>query len=76
MAFSVEGAELGALRYGARKAGADTFLEYGSFELGEDRHHLEHRLAGGRRGVDALLVQVQVDLEGVNLSQKGDLSLP
>ena len=34
---------------------------------GQDAHHLEHRLTGGRRGVEALLMQVEVDLECVEL---------
>jgi hypothetical protein len=31
-------------------------------------HHLEQRLAARRRGVHTLLMQVQVDLQGVQLA--------
>jgi hypothetical protein len=34
----------------------DALGDHCSLELGEYAHHLEHCLAGGRRGVDALLV--------------------
>jgi hypothetical protein len=61
-----------ALILGPRKAGTDTFLNHGALEFGKHAHHLKHRLAGGRRGVDALLVKVQVDLEGVDFGQEGD----
>jgi hypothetical protein len=65
-------AERLTLILGPRKAGADTFLYHGAFEFGEHAHHLKHCLAGGRRGVDRLLVKVQVDLEGVDFSQELD----
>src|SRR5215831_911058 len=52
-----------------RKAGADTFLDHGALEFSEHAHHLKHRLAGWRRGVDSLLVQIQVDLERMNIGQ-------
>jgi hypothetical protein len=45
-----------ALVLGPRKASADPFLDHGALELGEYTHHLEHRLASRRRGVDSLLV--------------------
>jgi hypothetical protein len=52
---------------GATEAGADALLDHGALELGEHPHHLKHRFAGWRRGVEALLVQVEVDLERVDL---------
>src|SRR5439155_27299760 len=42
---------------GPRKSGADAFLNHGAFELGKYAHHLKHRLAGRRRGVEPLLAQ-------------------
>ena len=35
----------------------DPLLDHRALELGEYAHHLKHGLAGGRRGVEALLVQ-------------------
>jgi hypothetical protein len=49
-------------RDGARKAGADTFLDHRALELREDTHHLKHGLSDRRRGVDPPLVKVEVDL--------------
>jgi hypothetical protein len=54
------------------KPSTDPFLDHRSFELSEDAHHLEHRLTGRRRGVEALLVQIEVDLGRVQLGQEGD----
>jgi hypothetical protein len=48
------------------------FLYHGPLELGEDAHHLEHYFAAGCRGVDALLVQIQVNAEGVKLFQEAN----
>jgi hypothetical protein len=50
----------GPICAGANHPGADTLGNHGTFELGKNAHHLEQRLAGRRRGVDALLVQVTV----------------
>ena len=58
-------AKLFALTTGTRKAGADSFLNHRSLKLGEHAHHLKHGLAARRRGVQALLMQEQVDMEGV-----------
>ena len=55
-------AKLLALAPGPRQARTDSFLNDRPLELGKHAHHLKHRLAGRRRGVDALLVQEQVDL--------------
>ena len=43
---------------GPRKPGADAFLNHGALELGKYAHHLKHRLACRRRGVEPLLAQV------------------
>src|SRR5262249_32779538 len=53
------------LALGPRKPGTDSFLNDGPLELGEHAHHLKHRLACRCPGVEALLAQEQVDLEGV-----------
>ncbi len=49
--------QLLALTPGPRKPGTDSFLNDGALELGKHAHHLEHRLACRRPGVEALLVQ-------------------
>ena len=41
----------------------------GALELGEDAHHLEQRFAGGRAGVDALLMHVQLAAPRVDFAQ-------
>jgi hypothetical protein len=43
---------------GPRKSGADAFLNHGALELGKYAHHLKHRLAGRRRGVEPPLQQL------------------
>ncbi len=65
-------AETLALSASTSKAGVDSVLDDAALELGEHAHHLEQRLAAGRRGVHALLMEVQVDLEGMQLSQERD----
>ena len=40
-----------------------------ALELGEYAHHLKHRLTGRRGGIDTLLMQVQIDLFGVEFLQ-------
>ena len=52
------------------QAGAHPLLDHRPLELGEHAHHLEHGLAGRRRGVEALLVQKKVDAERVQLAQE------
>src|SRR5262245_7975337 len=44
-----------SLAPGPRKPGADTFLNHGALELSKYAHHLKHRLACRRRGVEPLL---------------------
>src|SRR5262249_18175942 len=63
-------AKLFALIPGPRQASTDSFLNHGALKLGKDTHHLKHRLAGGCRRVEALLVQEQVNAERVQLGQK------
>ena len=43
----------------------DPLTDDGSLKLGKDFAYLEHRLARRGGGVDPLLVQVEVHLEGV-----------
>jgi hypothetical protein len=57
---------------GPRKSGADAFLDHGALELGKYAHHLKHRLAGRRRGVDPLLMQGKVDAEAVQFGEEAD----
>jgi hypothetical protein len=42
---------------GPRKPGTDSFRNHRPLKFGEHAQHLKHRLAGGRRGVEALLAQ-------------------
>jgi hypothetical protein len=61
-----------ACRPRTRQAGSDTLDDHGALELGEYAHHLKHGLAGRRRCVDPLLVQVQIDALTVQLAQERD----
>ena len=54
-----------ALTTGPRNPGADSFLNHRPLKLGENAHHLKHRLARRRGGVDALLVKEKIDPERV-----------
>src|SRR5262249_61323476 len=60
---------------GPRKPGADSFRDHRTLELGKHAHHLEHRLAGGRRGVEPLLAHEKGDLEGVQPGQETNHTL-
>src|SRR5262245_57212240 len=57
---------------GPRQACANSLLDQGSLELSKDPEHLEHCPAGRGVGVEALLMQVQVDALGVQLAEEGD----
>jgi hypothetical protein len=59
-----------ALRPCALQPRLDPLADHGPLELGEDAYHLKQRLAGRGGGVDALLMQKQVDTEGVDLRQE------
>jgi hypothetical protein len=50
---------LGTLGLGPRHAGHHALADDRALELSEDAEHLKHRVAGRRRGVEALLMQVQ-----------------
>ena len=56
----------------AAQARPDALLNHGPLELGEHTAHLEHCLAGGRRRVNALLVQVQIYARRVQLIEESD----
>src|SRR6516165_11441475 len=56
-----------ALVLGPPKPRADSFCDHRPLKLGKHTHHLKHGLAARRRGVQALLVQEQVDAKGVQL---------
>jgi hypothetical protein len=64
--------EASTLAPGPRKPGADSFSNHRMLEFGENAHHLKHRLTSWCRGVQPLLAQEQVDLEGVRLGQETD----
>jgi hypothetical protein len=54
----------------APQACTHALLYHCALELGENAHHLKHGLAGRRRGVEALLMQEQVDAQGMQLGQE------
>jgi hypothetical protein len=76
IAFSVSAgivtAEPLALALGPRQPGTNALLDDRALELGKDAHHLKHRLAGRGRGVEALLMQEQIDPQGVQFGEKAD----
>jgi hypothetical protein len=53
------------------RPGADSFLNHRALELGKYAQHLKHGFAGGRRGVEPLLMQEKVDAQRVQLGQEG-----
>jgi hypothetical protein len=65
-------AERLALRTGSLKACLHPLSDHGAFEFGEHSHHLKHRFAGRCRRVGPLLVQHEVDPEGVEFGQEAD----
>ena len=65
-------AEALAFTPGPRKAGPHTFLNDGALKLGKHTEHLKHGLAGRRCGVEALLMQEQVDSQRMQLGQEGN----
>src|SRR5262245_24817567 len=64
-------AALGAVIPGPRDAGHDALLQNRALELCKDACNLKHRLAHGRRGVEALRVQIEVDLACLDMPQEG-----
>ena len=63
-------AALGAALASPPHAGPDALGDHGALELGEHAHHLEHGAARRRRGVKSLLVQVKLDVAGVDFAQE------
>jgi hypothetical protein len=58
------------LSLGPLQPSPDAILDHGPLELSEDPHHLKQGLAGWSGGVDALLMEEQVDAEGMYLGQE------
>jgi hypothetical protein len=58
-------AALGALGLGPRHAGQHALADNRGFKLGECVKHLKPRLTCRRGGTEALLMQVEIDLERV-----------
>jgi hypothetical protein len=54
----------------ACQTGPHSLLYHCALELGKHAHHAEHRAAAWCAGVEPLLVQVEVDLLGVQLLQR------
>jgi len=65
-------AALGALGLGPRHACQHALANDRALELGKHTKHLKHRLASRRDPVEALLMQVQIDPERVQLGEEGD----
>jgi hypothetical protein len=63
-------AKLGALVAGASYPGEYALTDHGAFELGKDAHHLKHRPAGRRRGIKALLEQINAF--GMKFTEKAE----
>ena len=57
---------------GALPAGTPPLLNHPALEFREYASHLKHRLACRGGGVDALLMQIQVDILSVNLAEERD----
>jgi hypothetical protein len=57
---------------GARQARIDPLPDHRALELGKDPHHLEERFARWGRGVDALLMQIELDALRVNLPKEAN----
>jgi hypothetical protein len=64
--------ECNTLRAGPGDARAHALLYERALELGEDAEHLEHGSSGRRRGVEALLVEVEIAADGVQLVEETD----
>jgi hypothetical protein len=60
-----------ALRPGPPEPRLHPFHDHGPLELGEHAEHLQHGLVGRRRGVEPLLVEVEIDAPGSQLAQQG-----
>ena len=58
------------LSLGPLQPSPDAILDHGPLKLSEDPHHLKQGLAGWSGGVDALLMEEQVDAEGMYLGQE------
>jgi hypothetical protein len=65
-------AESFALVLGPPKTSADSFCNHRALELGKHAHHLKHGFASRRRGVETLLMQKQVDVQGMQFRQETD----
>lgn len=58
-----------ALCPGSLQSGLDPLADHRAFELGKYATHLKHGFAGHGRGIDALLVEVQIDALGLEIRQ-------
>src|SRR5215469_4005042 len=57
--------ELLALRHGALEASVDALPDHAALKLGERAADLKHQLASRCRGIDRLLVEVQINAAGL-----------
>src|SRR5262245_56957399 len=57
---------------GARQSSLHTRHDHCSLELAEHTHHLEHGLAGRRRCVQCLLMEVEIHALGSQFVEEGD----
>jgi hypothetical protein len=65
-------AQRDALRLGPRKASVDPLTDHLPFEFGEDTAHLNHGTTGRRRGVERLLVELQVTAHRLQFTGEAD----
>jgi hypothetical protein len=63
-------AEALALTPGPRQASAHALLDHRSLKLGKDAQHLKHGLAAWCRGVQALLMQEEIDPQCMQLGDR------
>jgi hypothetical protein len=57
---------------GTRHARLHPLADHAALELGEHAEHLKHRPPSRRAGVQALLVQIEVDLLGVQFAEEAE----
>ena len=67
----VGSAELNAVGTSACEAGVDPAGDDRALKLGEHGQHLEEHPAAGRRGIDRLLVEIEVATPGLDVGQEG-----
>ena len=65
-------AELRPLGLRTRKPGSDPLSDNLPLKFGKHAHHLEQRFTGGRRGIDRLVMQIEIDPYGMKFAEGGN----